>query len=218
MTTGKLEQIRAFFMSKLRIKFHVLCKESLSIQVRTTGDYLQILEDFLHTIGYENPINLSENKAIFILNHLVKSNDVSIDRLIEAYGLIPTHKTRKIVQAEGIKNHMILARARLRTNGVDMKAADAASEIINDYINRKEIRAFTDKNFYRTREWRELRLAVLEVNRKCRLCGRTPMDGIKLHIDHIKPRSLYPELSLSIHNLQVLCDECNTSKSNLVAI
>jgi 5-methylcytosine-specific restriction endonuclease McrA len=38
--------------------------------------------------------------------------------------------------------------------------------------------------------------------------------GIVIHIDHILPRSKYPELSLVFDNLQVLCESCNLGKSN----
>lgn len=69
--------------------------------------------------------------------------------------------------------------------------------------------------FYSSREWRALRVKVLvEQGRKCCLCGRTPKDGIILHVDHIKPRSKYPELELKKSNLQILCEDCNMGKSN----
>ncbi|WP_232796123.1 HNH endonuclease [Citrobacter rodentium] len=35
-----------------------------------------------------------------------------------------------------------------------------------------------------------------------------------MHVDHIKPRSLYPHLALDLSNLQIMCNECNVSKSN----
>lgn len=69
--------------------------------------------------------------------------------------------------------------------------------------------------FYETRNWRTLRYEVLKARgRRCECCGRTPKDGIALHVDHIKPRSLYPELELVADNLQVLCEDCNVGKSN----
>lgn len=77
--------------------------------------------------------------------------------------------------------------------------------------------------FYSSREWRELRYETLRLNAlhhahsggpQCRMCGRTQWgDGVKLHVDHIKPRILYPELALSPNNLQVLCSDCNAGKS-----
>ncbi len=36
--------------------------------------------------------------------------------------------------------------------------------------------------------------------------------GIPLHVDHIKPRSKYPDLALDINNLQILCESCNLGK------
>ena len=33
-------------------------------------------------------------------------------------------------------------------------------------------------------------------------------------VDHIKPRSRYPALELTLTNLQVLCNDCNMGKSN----
>ena len=33
-------------------------------------------------------------------------------------------------------------------------------------------------------------------------------------VDHIKPRSKFPGMSLDLENLQVLCNDCNMGKSN----
>lgn len=77
-----------------------------------------------------------------------------------------------------------------------------------------EYKKQSDK-FFKSREWRQLRYDALKLHgRKCQCCGATPESSI-LHVDHIKPRSKYPELQLSIDNLQVLCEDCNIGKSNL---
>ena len=69
------------------------------------------------------------------------------------------------------------------------------------------------KLFYKTKEWRELRYKVLvRFGKKCQCCGET---GGYIHVDHIKPRSLFPDLELDENNLQVLCEACNIGKSNL---
>jgi len=70
--------------------------------------------------------------------------------------------------------------------------------------------------FYNTSEWRSVRyIALKNSNGICQCCGSSPKNGGKpLHVDHIKPRSIYPELSLSTDNLQVLCEDCNLGKSN----
>ena len=65
------------------------------------------------------------------------------------------------------------------------------------------------------RMWREVRYKALKNGSgKCCLCGASPKDGIKLHVDHIKPKSLYPHLTYDVNNLQVLCEDCNIGKSN----
>lgn len=74
--------------------------------------------------------------------------------------------------------------------------------------------------FYRSLEWKELRYQKLREVKYCECCGKTKKEKlesgerIRLTVDHIKPRSLYPELALDIDNLQVLCQECNVGKSN----
>lgn len=69
--------------------------------------------------------------------------------------------------------------------------------------------------FYATDEWRALRFKVLAANDgRCELCGADKHDGVKLHVDHIEPRSKRPDLELNINNLQILCEDCNLGKSN----
>lgn len=65
-------------------------------------------------------------------------------------------------------------------------------------------------------EWRTLRMKVLvKYGATCMCCGATKDDGVKIHVDHIKPRSKFPKLALVEDNLQVLCDVCNQGKSNI---
>lgn len=45
---------------------------------------------------------------------------------------------------------------------------------------------------------------------KCILCGRSAADGVKLHVDHIKPIAKYGESD--DNNLRTLCEECNRGK------
>ncbi len=72
-----------------------------------------------------------------------------------------------------------------------------------------------NKSFYERREWQETRYKVLRsCGEKCGACNRTRSDGVILHVDHIKPISIYPELALTESNLQVLCADCNLGKSN----
>ena len=70
------------------------------------------------------------------------------------------------------------------------------------------------QSFYESNAWRALRYTALRKFKfTCLACGRRPPQVI-LHVDHIKPRSLHPELELDFNNLQVLCEDCNLGKSN----
>lgn len=62
-------------------------------------------------------------------------------------------------------------------------------------------------------KWLHLRMEVFrKYGKECMCCGaiKGPM-----HVDHIKPKSLYPELTWDFNNLQVLCEDCNMGKGNL---
>lgn len=70
-------------------------------------------------------------------------------------------------------------------------------------------------DFYKSEEWQKLRYKILRKYKyQCMACGRKPPNVI-IHVDHIKPRSKYPELELEPDNLQLLCEDCNLGKSNL---
>lgn len=65
------------------------------------------------------------------------------------------------------------------------------------------------------RKWRDVRYKVLKRDgARCACCGLTAKDGVKIHVDHIKPVSLFPMLKYDMDNLQVLCELCNIGKSN----
>jgi len=69
-----------------------------------------------------------------------------------------------------------------------------------------------DPNFYRSPEWRALRVRVFAAwGRDCLICGKNiePMT-----IDHVYPRSKFPELELEFTNCQPACSPCNRKKSN----
>lgn len=71
--------------------------------------------------------------------------------------------------------------------------------------------------FLKSYEWRKLRLIVLKnCGRRCGCCGAIPSpdNQVVLHVDHIKPRRLFPHLALVESNLQVLCEACNHGKGN----
>lgn len=88
------------------------------------------------------------------------------------------------------------------------------------FFDREEQLPFEEKvnshiDFYSTQEWKRLRYSAFKkYENKCACCGATPQNGVSLHVDHIKPRSKFPELTLEIENLQILCEACNLGKLN----
>ena len=71
------------------------------------------------------------------------------------------------------------------------------------------------KAFLQSYEWRKLRYSVVvRCKGRCEACGAGKEKDIVLHVDHIKPRRLFPELALDPNNLQGLCGPCNHGKGN----
>ncbi len=65
------------------------------------------------------------------------------------------------------------------------------------------------ESFYNSCEWKDLRNTVF--NKYPPICFRC-CNKNNLAVDHIKPRSKYPELELEFDNLQILCRDCNIIK------
>jgi hypothetical protein len=69
--------------------------------------------------------------------------------------------------------------------------------------------------FLRSYEWRRVRMQALKkYGNRCQCCGASPITGAVINVDHIKPRKLFPDLALTLENLQVLCADCNHGKGN----
>ncbi|WP_051435482.1 HNH endonuclease [Shewanella fidelis] len=110
-------------------------------------------------------------------------------------------KWLKSNQHQGIDSHAILI------------APGNAPERYDDW----QALPFTEskQDFYQSGKWLKLRVQAFELyGNRCACCGITPAQGATMHVDHIKPRSKYPQLALDIQNLQILCEACNKGKSN----
>lgn len=92
---------------------------------------------------------------------------------------------------------------------VRAQSAEARLKALQDDIKRRQ----TTDAFYQSREWWQARYRALKrSNQSCELCGATKESGAILQVDHIKPRSRFPNLALDLANLQVLCRDCNMGK------
>lgn len=99
---------------------------------------------------------------------------------------------------------------RTKTHGYEL-----CRWIADNGLSREPLPAATSPDFLTSYIWRKLRLQVLiRDGRRCVCCGATPEDGVRLNVDHIKPRKLFPGLALDADNLQVLCEDCNHGKGN----
>jgi 5-methylcytosine-specific restriction endonuclease McrA len=64
--------------------------------------------------------------------------------------------------------------------------------------------------FYHSPEYKFLRLTVLKRDGyKCTNCGKSGSTNNALQLEHIKPKSLYPELIYELSNLRILCINCH---------
>lgn len=83
---------------------------------------------------------------------------------------------------------------------------------------RALIRGAIEPDFLQTQEWRELRYATMQRDGfRCMICGRDASDGVKLQVDHIKPRSMYPDLEKDPANLRTACSDCNQGRRQIAA-
>ena len=86
---------------------------------------------------------------------------------------------------------------------------------INGQFRSRRYNEVTSEDFYKSKKWKEVRyIALQQSGGKCCLCGAMARDGVQLHVDHIRPRSLFPEQAYRLSNLQVMCSDCNLGKSN----
>lgn len=93
-------------------------------------------------------------------------------------------------------------------------SAKEAAKKLSSTAKKKRISVASDE-FLMSYEWRKIRMLAIKKNgNRCQCCGASPKDGIKINVDHIKPRKLYPSLALDINNLQILCNVCNHGKGN----
>lgn len=159
-----------------------------------------------------------------VLNHSVTNKEFSsLTTLLNDFILCTDNKLYKAVlmslDNNGFyenKNTWVIDRAILINPKKLEKIISATIQSFEYYYNVKlKTKTEISKEFYSSNKWRSLRYAKLEESKgKCVCCGRSAKDNIILHVDHIKPRSLFPELALDITNLQVLCDDCNIGKRN----
>lgn len=76
---------------------------------------------------------------------------------------------------------------------------------------KTKVKRVSSKSFYSSWAWKKLRFEVIKTyGATCMCCGSDK----NIVVDHIKPRSKFPDLELDFNNMQILCNQCNMGKSN----
>lgn len=90
------------------------------------------------------------------------------------------------------------------------------NDLIDIYNNCNKIKEYKQSALYeRSKMSASLRYDILKRdNFKCKICGASMEDGVRLHVDHIIPVSRGGKTINS--NLQTLCELCNLGKSNKI--
>lgn len=83
----------------------------------------------------------------------------------------------------------------------------------------KWLRKLIDDNrmipFYKSKEWRKIRLEALKRdNYECQECKRKGKYSRAQNVHHIKEVKLYPEKALELNNLESICIVCHNKEHN----
>jgi 5-methylcytosine-specific restriction endonuclease McrA len=143
---------------------------------------------------------------------------VEIDHAEEAIRLFVEYKTRAKTKPER-RAQRAERRKELKTIGSSSYVKQVTKKEKARELPPPKITAsyafIASKEFLESYEWRTVRMqAIKKYGPVCQCCGASPASGAVIHVDHIKPRKLFPQLALDVNNLQVLCHECNHGKGN----
>ena len=120
------------------------------------------------------------------------------------------HPVYKESSFDVILNNILENKRKIREEAL-MPAEPSKQEKHEFYrtITGEEWLSDNKSSFYHSEAWQELRKQVFQ--KYPYICGRC---GNKNHleVDHVKPRSKYPDLELELGNLQILCRDCNLLK------
>lgn len=181
-------------------------KNRIKLITKAQNYVFKELKDKGYTIESNKIVNLF--KEIFILDtispHKTITKEFKIEYLLEFY---KSKKKLKSKNSNMSVNYTPSKKIFAPLVNIDLTGTNT----LNDYTYLKS------KEFLLSNAWKDMRYRILtKYGATCQCCGRNYKEHkVVIHIDHIKPRSLFPELALDESNLQVLCEECNLGKSNV---
>lgn len=115
--------------------------------------------------------------------------------------------------SEEVKTNRAISRIeRKLTKQTSLRANWKPLKSHHDVMRHQEMMVLANCSsevFYRSKEWKKFRFHVLSRRQKvCVICKSQH----EIQVDHIKPRSLYPDLAFEESNMQLLCKTCNEGK------
>lgn len=159
----------------------------------------------LTQISGGNIINVSPYTIIFPLIKLILGDCVCGDK---------TSKQLYNIHYEQLVQWVTTNHPKQSTKKNPTRKRQTAKKDVEKFIETNFIDP-TDDSFLQSFQWKSTRMiAIKTYGNVCQCCGSTPKDGIRINVDHIKPRKFFPDLALDINNLQILCEECNHGKGN----
>ena len=139
-----------------------------------------------------------------------------VTKVAQVYGLKGNDGFKVIAEAIARKHHLLIPSKREDAKELIRVQPEYGLPFAPKQSRRQKKNNFAATDaFLESYEWRRVRMVVLKRDgARCACCGATPADGLRMHVDHIKPRRKFPELALDPRNLQVLCEVCNHGKGN----
>lgn len=100
-------------------------------------------------------------------------------------------------------------------SGPEKEREERIQQRVVELAQQRSQRIQERETFYSSPEWKLLRdIVIFEEGKWCRHCNIMIGADADVTVDHIFPRSKYPERSLERDNLQVLCRSCNSAKGD----
>lgn len=99
----------------------------------------------------------------------------------------------------------------------DTKRRDAVDKRVLEMAEERQKQIEEAKRFYTSPEWKLLRKQIIKLHKNiCKNCEKVLTEKSDITIDHILPRSKFPDNALEMENMQILCRSCNSSKGNKI--
>lgn len=132
-------------------------------------------------------------------------DSLKISAFIKRY-LSLNRQKRKLLHAAGLLKISDVSKVRKKKSSKEVFNFNPS---LGESEDRHALALTPGDIFYKSLKWKNFRFRCFkELERKCVICGSNE----KLHLDHIKPRSIYPELAFEKKNMQILCEQCNLGK------